>query len=178
MDNEVWLPVVGYEGLYSVSNLGRVRSEARTVIRTDGRIQDVPEKMMILFPSNCEYLRVGLNKDNRQKSHLVHRLVAKAFIDNPEELPQVNHLNRVRTDNRLENLEWTTAKENIKHRDIENDYNIGENSHLSKLKAIDVELIREMWSTWKMTQTEIAKLFSTSQANISEICLRKSWSHI
>ena len=100
--NETWLPVAGYEN-YEVSNLGRVRSVARG--GTKGGVLR-PQK------NRGGYLDVTLCKNGKRKGCTIHRLVATAFLENPLNLPQVNHKNECKTDNRVENLEWCTAEYN------------------------------------------------------------------
>lgn len=104
MQEEIWKDVVGYEGLYQVSSFGNAKSYKS-------------DKPIILSPTknNNGYLLVGLYKNGCQKKLLIHRLVAEAFILNLENKPQVNHINGVKSDNRVENLEWSTASENQKH---------------------------------------------------------------
>ena len=104
---EEWKPVVGYEGIYEVSNLGRVKS---LNYRCTGK-----EGILSLIPQGNGYNQVILYKNGKRKPHLVHRLVAQAFIPNPLGLPDVNHKiddYEHRSDNRVENLEWCTAKYN------------------------------------------------------------------
>jgi DNA-binding XRE family transcriptional regulator len=99
---ENWKPIEGYEGLYEVSDQGRVRNVKR------GRLL-----------SACKvthgYLAYGLSKGGKTRSLLAHRLVAKAFILNPENKPQVNHIDGVKSHNFVSNLEWATAEENLWH---------------------------------------------------------------
>lgn len=107
VESEVWKPVVGYEGLYEVSNIGRVRS---INFRNSG-------KAKVMSPSfnTWGYLIVDLRKNNKRHSYTVHRLVALAFIPNPDNLPEINHKNEIKYDNTVENLEWCTRKYNINY---------------------------------------------------------------
>lgn len=99
---EIWKDVVGYEGRYKVSDLGRVFSCKRNAI-------------LMLFKNKRGYMIVNLYAAQSIKPVRVHRLVALAFIPNPENKPEVNHRNGIKDDNRLENLEWATPEENVAH---------------------------------------------------------------
>ena len=108
---EEWRAVLGYEGLYEVSNFGRVRSSPHEVPTKIGtRIS--PGRVMKLQPFKLGYMGVCLSKDNKQALKTVHRLVAEAFIENPDNLPQVNHKDENKANNSVDNLEWVTATEN------------------------------------------------------------------
>lgn len=111
---EVWKDIEGYEGIYQVSNLTRVRSVDRYV-RTSrgGGLKPVKGKILKQAVLPNGYVGVRLQKDNKVKTHLVHRLVAQAFIPNPDNLPQVNHKSEVKTENSIENLEWCNADYNV-----------------------------------------------------------------
>ncbi len=127
---ESWLSVKGYEGLYEVSNLGNVR-------RVGG-------KTLSPKPGKLGYKIVSLSMNGYFKKYLVHRLVAEAFIPNPDDKPYVNHLDGNKTNNRVDNLEWATPSENIKHA---YDTNLrepirGENNSQCKLSDEDVVWIR------------------------------------
>lgn len=108
MIEEIWRPVVGYEGLYEVSNTGRVRS----LDRYDSNNHFLKGRILKLCADKDGYLNVGLSLGNKVKKYKVHRLVAEAFIPNPYNLPQVNHRDEDKTNNRVENLEMCNAKYN------------------------------------------------------------------
>ena len=112
---EIWKDIKGYEGLYQVSNEGRVKSLPRTWVAGKGGIRHNDEKLMKQHPIWNDYLRVCLSKDGTNKWYLVHRLVAEAFIDNPDNLPEVNHKSENKQENFVENLEWCTREYNIKY---------------------------------------------------------------
>lgn len=108
---EVWKDVKGYEGLYQVSNLGRVKSLAR--ILNDGR--KWKEKVLKLGKDKDGYLQVHLYKNGKPKMFKIYRLVAEAFIPNPDSLPCVNHKDEDKTNNTVENLEWCTHEYNVNY---------------------------------------------------------------
>lgn len=109
--SEEWRDVVGYEGLYQVSNQGRVKSLERK-----GRFgRTVKERILKPAFNSWGYLQVTLYAGGKSKRLRVHRLVCQAFHENPGNKPQVNHLNEDKTDNRACNLEWCTRTENMNH---------------------------------------------------------------
>ena len=107
MNKEIWKDIPGYEGLYQASILGRIR---RLNYRNTG-------KYKILKPSikTTGYLQVGLYKNQHCKLYLVHRLIAKTFIPNPDNKLYINHIDENRTNNKVDNLEWCTMTENNNH---------------------------------------------------------------
>lgn len=104
MIEEIWKDIKGYEGLYQVSNLGRVKS-----------FKGVSERILKPQFDNKGYTHVHLCKNSRRTQVTVHRLVAEAFIQNKENKPQVNHIDEDKTNNMVSNLEWMTANENNNH---------------------------------------------------------------
>lgn len=96
---EEWRDIIGYEGLYQVSSLGRVKSLRKNII--------------MKFITRSGYYNLVLRKNGQRKSKQVHRLVAEAFIPNPDNLPIVNHIDYNRKNNKVENLEWCTQKQNV-----------------------------------------------------------------
>lgn len=111
-DNEVWKPVVGYEGYYEVSNIGNVRSVSHEVPTFWGSRISPGKNVRLNYNKRTGYLMVCLSKNGEHKTRLVHRLVAMAFIPNTMAKPQVNHKNENKTDNRIDNLEWCDAAYN------------------------------------------------------------------
>ena len=102
--DEIWCPIKGYEGLYEVSDKGRVRS-----------LKSGKERILKPLRITCGYLQVQLWKNGKQKMYLIHRLVAQAFIPNPDNLPEVNHKDEDKENNSVKNLEWCDRKYNINY---------------------------------------------------------------
>lgn len=112
---EKWKPIKNFEGLYEVSDKGNVRSLDRTVLKSDGRKQRFKGKTLVPAKNNGGYLHVDLRNCGKRKIARVNRLVADAFIDNKYNKPQVNHIDGDKTNNHVNNLEWCTSSENVKH---------------------------------------------------------------
>lgn len=120
---EIWKDIEGYEGLYQVSSLGRVKSIQRSVIREYNKsgVSQIKEKILKPFINNTGYYAISLSKNSKLTPHHIHRLVAVTFIPNPENKAQVNHIGKNaegkidQLDNRAISLEWATPKENINH---------------------------------------------------------------
>jgi len=172
---EVWKDIKGYVGYYQVSNLGRILSLQRKY----STIKFCVESILKLRKDKYGYLRCNLCRKSKRTYKCTHRLVAEAFIPNSDNKLQVNHKNGIKTDNRVENLEWCTAKENVYHRDnVLGKHNRGENHNLAKLTVADVTNIKLLLMIGVSKQTEIAPLFNISVSHISSINRNKTWRHI
>lgn len=108
---EEWRPVVGYEGYYMVSNMGNVKSLG------NGNSNNSKERILKQYKSGGGYLNVNLYKEGIIKHYRVHRLVAQAFLPNPYNLPVINHKNEIKSDNRVENIEWCSYSYNNSYND-------------------------------------------------------------
>jgi len=112
---EQWKEISGYEGCYEVSNYGNVRSIPHKVNTKGGKQRNSPGCMMKQKTTRNGYKQIGLSQNGKNKWIGVHRLVAEAFVPNPEGLPQVNHKDEKKTNNYADNLEWVTASDNCKY---------------------------------------------------------------
>lgn len=174
---ETWLDIENYECLYQISNLGRVKSLAKSItIKRGNQIysQFTPER--ILSPGMArDYKLIILTKNGKTSGKKIHRLVAIAFIPNPLNLPQVNHKDGVKLNNNADNLEWMTGDENMAHakehkllRNLR-----GVNHPNSKVNEETALLIREKSKT--MTGMAIAKELNLGIATISRIKNNLAW---
>jgi hypothetical protein len=166
---EIWRDVKDYEGLYRVSNLGRVKS-----------LYFGKERILKPF-SERGYQYVELRRHGTRKGAIIHRLVATAFIQNPIGKREVNHKDFNKVNNHVENLEWVTKNENAKHAHEGNRYNpcLGEKNGSAKLTEAQVKRIRLIKEiTPSLTLRVIADMFGVSKQLICDILLRKNWRHI
>lgn len=115
--NEIWKPIKGFEDKYEVSNYGRVKSLNRTTVDCNGNVRYYKGRLLKLKPNKVRgYTAVRLYKNGKVNHIEVHRLVGIHFIPNPDNLPVINHLNTIRHNNHVDNLEWCSYGENIKHK--------------------------------------------------------------
>ena len=182
LENEIWKDIVGYEGLFKVSSIGRVKGINRLVYVTkengNHHYRLVKERIKTMSIGNSGYLYVKINNIEK-RLFISHRLVAQAFIPNPENLPCINHKNGIKTDNRVENLEWISYKNNSRHA-IDTGLFIhnlkGENCSYATITDKIVLEIRGFHG--KMKQIDIAKKFNLNKKHVNMIVLRKIWKHI
>ena len=168
---EIWKPIKDYENLYEISNLGRIRSKDRVVYQKNRWNDNLSRflykgKLLNTKIEENKYVQVHLCKNNKQKRYLVHRLVAETFIPNPENKEQVNHINCNKNDNRVENLEWTTPKENTQHA-IKNN-----RKKITTIKINQYDLNGNFIKQWD-SMVEVAKKYNTTKQNIWLCCNNK-----
>lgn len=171
MKKEYWKPVLGYEGLYEVSNLGRVKSLDRWVKGIYNSVQLKRGKIIKPRKTWDNYIVVNLSKDGKMKTVKVHRLVAQAFLPNPDNLPQVNHKDEDKNNNTVDNLEWCT-----------NLYNHRYGTCIKRIAAsnckpvlqytLDGEFVRE-WESAKQAERE-GEFMATV---IAKCCKKKQKTH-
>ena len=162
---EVWKDYKNYEGLYQASNLGRMRSLDRWVSSKNGSMQFIKGRILKPVTGSNDYLKVNLYKNNKQKTYLVHRIIAEAFIEIPEELKQyigtaylqVNHKDENKQNNNVSNLEWCNSKYNCNF-GTRNERVIAKNTNgkLSKpvlQYTLDGKFVRE-WPSAKQAERE------------------------
>ena len=161
---EIWLPIEGYENLYEVSNLGRVRRLESVVNGKNGSKRKVSGNILKPRAQQNGYLMVNLCKNGIRRSYYMHRIVSTAFIPNPDNKPQVNHKDEDKLNNSVENLEWCTAKENT---------NYGTRTKRSSEKLQKPVLCVELNQIFP-SLTDTAKHFNVTLSNLSWVLTGRS----
>jgi len=161
---EIWKVIEGYEGYYEVSNLGRVKSLRRWRRSGKGGYFQKEKILKTSIYEKAKYFSVELYKDSKRKRMTVHRIVAQAFITNPDNKQTVNHIDGNRHNNCIENLEWCTQKENIHHALAIGTGTIGERNGLSKLTNEQVKCLRNVYKPFDSQYgcTALAKKYNMS----------------
>ena len=161
MEKEYWRPVVGYEGLYEVSYLGRVKSLNYRQTGKEAILKNGIKGRCGKF--GHRYSSVSLSKNGKVNDKLVHRLVAEAFIPNPDNLPEVNHKDEDKANNRVENLEWCTGKYNC---------NYGTRNEGTRRGVEQCSLDGKLIKVWPSI-SEVFSQLGYSTSHISECCQGK-----
>lgn len=164
---EIWKDVIGYEGIYMVSNLGNVKSMRKS---------NCLHERILVQGTNYGYKYVFLCVKNKVKGKRVHVLVAETFISlKPSYIHQVNHINGIKSDNNVSNLEWCTPSENKIHNARILKQNTCEKHNKAKLNWIKVDEIRKIYSTIKISHAKLANEYSISKSVITSILNNKTW---
>jgi len=167
--NELWLPVVGYEGFYEVSNQGRVRSLDREGRHSFGGIRTWKGKILKPSLSTKGYLRVSLHREGQKSKHRVHRLVCIAFHGPcPSNDHVVDHIDENKLNNKLINLRWLPLKENVGRSTA------GSKNRSARLTEADVLAIRSDSRDYR----EVAKAYGVSHRHVHRIRAKRKWAHV
>jgi len=158
-----WIDLKNFEGLYQISNLGEVRS-----------IRNSKNNILKYGVSGKGYFQVNLCRGGYCKNHLLHRLLAIHFIPNPQNKPTVNHNNGIKTDNRIENLEWATFKEQMQHA-FRTGLKKPVMGMIPKSRKLTQEKVNEIRSATNITQTNLSKKYGISVGQIQRILKNQNW---
>lgn len=172
--NEIWKDIIGYEGLYQVSNLGKVRSIQRTIryngIGKGGGTYSYPSIELKKCLNTVGYYQVSLSVNNHRKRYMIHRLVAAAFCTHPIGKDYVNHIDGNYLNNRADNLEWVSSVENTHHAIVNGFHKIyGEDSHRAKFSNEQAGIIREIKEKGVSTK-DLSILLGVHKSCINRIC--------
>lgn len=179
LNEEKWAPIKEHEQLYAVSNYGRIKSLFREIKGKNGICYRYSEKLHTPQVDEHGYHRVTFRKNTIPKQWSVHRLVADHFMDNPKNLPQVNHKNGDKSDNNINNLEWCTASQNMQHGydELDHERMRGEKNGMTKLTPELIVLIKKSYSELK-SFTKTGLQFGISGTHVWRIVKNKSWEHL
>ena len=180
MENIIWKPVKGYEDYYEISNLGEIRSVERYVeLATHKYFKK--QKTLTQFNDGRGYKHVKLYDGKANpKSFTVHKLVALTFIENPNNYIEINHIDHNKQNNSVENLEWTSRSENIRHSYLMRDPKTykGSGNKNSKLTEEQVIQMREEHKTGRFTYKQLAEKYLVGTTLVSYIVKNKVWKHV
>ena len=176
---ETWIPIIDFSDIYEVSNLGNVRSIKRTVKMSNCRLREFPSKRLSWQTQKQGYVFVLLSRHSKCYKRYIHRLVAEAFIPNPNHLPQVNHIDGNKNNNVRSNLEWCTASQNCQHAHDNRIYQnaVGSMCPNAKITEADVIDIRRRALAGEVQQ-KIADDYGIGRKAITKIINRQRWKHV
>lgn len=190
---EIWKDVAGYEGIYRINNKGVVMSHDKIArCKCNGKRVIKAHNLTPRLDSRNRYYLVDLCKDGVKTTHILHRLIAKTFLDNPYNLPQVNHIDGNKHNNDVTNLEWCTPSYNMKHAirmGLKIDKGLkGVDNGRCKLTELDVSLIRKRYNEGEsisniskdyihLQETTSKNPYKASWSMIS-YCIKNGWTHI
>ena len=166
-NHEIWKDIAGYEGLYQISTMGRIKS----FVFGAGKILNPGA-------SGYDYKKVTLCKNGEHRHVNIHALVAKSFIGNCPKNKEVRHLNGKGTDNRLSNLKYGTRSENNLDKFLHGTDNNGSRNHMAKLCEVDVLKMRGIRKTTGLSYEKIAKLFNITAMTAYRAITKQSWRYV
>lgn len=180
MENEIWKPVKGFESYYEVSNKGKVRTVERYIELTTHKYLK-KQKILTQFEDGRGYMHVKLyDGKGKSKSLTVHRIVGLTFLDNLNNLSEINHIDYNKLNNCVSNLEWMTRGDNIKHSYLNRDPKTykGSGNKNAKLTEDDVLNIRKEYKEIKTTYKNLANKYNVGITLVGYIINNKIWRHV
>jgi hypothetical protein len=175
MLKERWKPIVGFTGYYEVSNMGRVRTVSHFVRKGNG-VRYVQGRLRTLQPVDGGYLKVRLYKNDTGHNRWVHRLVARAFLRNPQHKPEVHHRRDPKRNNAVTNLKWVTVAEHARLTRLEGKIRRGSYNGRSELNTRQITEMRELRR--HQTLRQLATRYGVGESCVSMIVRRRRWKHI
>jgi len=180
---ELWCDIKGYEAIYQISNLGRIKSLKRSFVKRmrNGEPKTVfmPETIRSTRYTKAGYNKISLWNNGKAKHLLIHRLVGEYFVFNPDPInfKQIGHIDNNPSNPRWDNLKWGTQKMNIQYAVECGRWHTGNKNHKTKLKESDIPVIRKLISE-NVTSRNIGKQFNVGHAAILSIKNNNTWKHI
>jgi hypothetical protein len=183
---EVWKKIPRFNNEYEISSLGKIRSLKAVIIRSNGKPYTRKSKVLKPDTKHSGYCIGAVRVNKKMMSYKIHRLVAEMFIPNPEKKPTVNHINGVKSDNRVENLEWNTMLENVRHAHENGHTNVlaGENVGNSVATEKQVLEIRKYVKKQRdignarYGRQKLCDRMGLSVSCVKDIILGRSWKHL
>lgn len=178
---EVWKDVISLKGLYEISNRYRIRSLDKDIVNSIGRKCFIKGVILNpIIPIN-RYPYITIREGKKKRNIYIHRLIAIHFLPNPENKPCVNHINGIKSDNRIENLEWCTVSENSIHA-FKNNLQVikkGEDCCNSKLTEKNVIAIKRLYRlNRKFNRSRVAEKLNVNVNTVMGIIKNRNWNHI
>jgi len=166
---EIWKPVIGFEGRYEVSSFGRFKALSRDITYSDGRKGKLKEKLIKGSIGSHGYITISFDTKHKK---LAHQVVARAFLGDPEYKQVVNHKDGNKKNNHIDNLEWSTYKQNNNHaRENLLNKQHGENCNLSKHSDRFIEAVRNVHSKYNPSFEELGRIFGITGTHARQIVL-------
>ena len=173
---EIWKEIKGFEGYYKISNLGRVLSIKRRVNSSKGRTRLVNERILKTRVDKYGYETVILRKFNKDRHFTIHRLIAIAFIKNPNNHPSINHIDENKLNNKPENLQWCTVKFNNLYNNRQEKINIKLRNVIKGKVILQYDLNNNFIKEWRSLR-EIARATGFSRTEINKVCRNERLSY-